>query len=298
MNMKLKKIASLLVAMLAGVTGMSTQAAEETMRCGAGMMMKSDKTSTSSTDMSMDHSAMQMQGGSAPADARDHAFSDGYTLDPKRQLKLHDEDSFGMIGFDELEKVDAEESVVAFNLHARYGRDYNKLVFMAEGDVEDGKLEESMTGLFWNHALDAYWDTQLGLRFDRGMEADRDWLALGVLGLAPYWFEVRALAYVGEDSRSALSFEAEYEMLFTQRLILQPAVELNAYGKSDAGNELGSGLADVAAGLRLRYEITRQFAPYVGVEWTKLYGETADMARAMDRPVSDSHWVVGLRVWY
>ena len=306
------------LTILATLLMLPAQAAEPAMRCGAGMSMKkpaadnavdttktpSDETrpadgSTPEMEMGMDMGDMNMQGGPAPADARDpHAFSDGYTLNPDMKIELMDEESFGMFGIDRLERVQATQTTTAFTTHGWYGRNYNKLVFMSEGDVVEGKLEESMSGLYWGHAIDTYWDMQLGVRHDTAMGPNRNWLGLGVQGLAPYWFEVRALAYVGNDSRTAVSFEAEYELLFTQRLILQPAVELNAYGKSDMANDLGSGLADVTAGLRLRYEFTRQFAPYAGIEWKKLYGETADMAQAMSVSVSDTHWVAGLRFWY
>lgn len=293
---------SLIVALLASMPFTVVHAAE--MRCGAGMKMDDTKQNTSeSSDSNMDMNMdMNMQGGSAPPDARDpHAFSDGYTLenlDPSRQLKLMDENSFGMISFDQLERQDTDTPTTTYMAHAWFGRDYDKLVIMAEGDVVNGKVEESMTGVYWGHAVATFWDTQIGVRHDGGIAESRNWLGAGVQGLAPYWFEVSALAYVGSDSRSALRLEAEYEMLFTQRLILQPSVELNAYGKSDAVNALGSGIADVTSGLRLRYEITRQFAPYVGVENKKLYGTTANMARGMSLPVSATSWVAGLRFWF
>ena len=89
---------------------------------------------------------------------------------------------------------------------------------------------------------------------------------MGVQGLAPYWFELDVAAYVGEDGRTAFTAQAEYELLLTQKLILQPRAELNLYGKDDLDNGLGSGLSDLALGLRLRYEFNRQFAPYIGVE--------------------------------
>jgi len=117
-------------------------------------------------------------------------------------------------------------------------------------------------------------------------------------GLAPYWFELDAAAYLGAGGRTALRFEAEYELLITQRLILQPRIELNAYGKSDPDRGIGSGLSDVAAGLRLRYEITRQFAPYIGVEWVSRYGETKDLLREAGGRGSDTRLVAGVRFWF
>ena len=254
----------------------------------------------------MDHGEMQMQGGSAPADARDpHAYSDGYTLTEgpyaqpgPRQLKLADEHAFWSVLGDRLEYQEDSDSTV-YDVQAWYGTTYNRFVIKAEGDIADGTLEESSTDLLWGHALNAYFDTQLGVRLDQYNEGkDRQWLAIGIQGLAPYWFELDVTAYVGDDGRTALSAEAEYELLLTQRLILQPRAELNLYGKDDLDNRLGEGLSDLAVGLRLRYEFSRQFAPYIGVEWTDTYGDTADYRRAAGEDTSGTQFVAGLRFWF
>ena len=254
----------------------------------------------------MDHDEMQMQGGSAPADARDpHAYSDGYTLTEgpyaqpgPRQLKLADEHAFWSVLGDRLEYQEDIDSTV-YDVQAWYGTTYNRFVIKAEGDIADGTLEESSTDLLWGHALNAYFDTQLGVRLDQYDEGkDRQWLAIGMQGLAPYWFELDVTAYVGDDGRTALSAAAEYELLLTQRLILQPRAELNLYGKDDPDNSLGAGLSDLALGLRLRYEFSRQFAPYIGVEWTDTYGDTADYRRAAGQDTSGTQFVAGLRFWF
>lgn len=248
----------------------------------------------------------QMQGSSAPVDARDpHAYSDGYTLTEgpyaqpgPRQLKLADEHAFWSVLGDRLEYQENSDSTV-YDVQAWYGTTYDRFVIKAEGDIADGTLEESSTDLLWGHALNAFFDTQLGVRLDQYDEGkDRQWLAFGVQGLAPYWFELDVTAYVGDDGRTSLSAEAEYELLLTQKLILQPRAELNLYGKNDAENGLGSGLSDLALGLRLRYEFSRQFAPYIGVEWTDTYGDTADYRRAAGDDTSDTQFVAGLRFWF
>ena len=117
-------------------------------------------------------------------------------------------------------------------------------------------------------------------------------------GLAPYWFEVDASVYLGEDARTALALQAEYELLFTQRIILQSSAELTAYGKEDLDNGIGSGLSSGKLGMRLRYEINRQFAPYVGVEWASGFGDTADIMRSAGGSVEDTEYVAGLRFWF
>lgn len=242
-----------------------------------------------------DHGSMQ--GGPPPADARDpHAYSGGHARGP---LTLADEERFFSFLMGRFEHVRERANTFAlYEFQARYGRDYDRAVLKAEGEIDGGKLHDARTELLWSHAVAAYWDTQLGVRHDGGEKPERKWLAFGVQGLAPYWFEVDATAYVGEQGRTALRFEAEYELLLTQRLVLQPRFEANFYGKRDTQRELGSGLSDAAFGLRLRYEIRREFAPYIGIERSNKYGGSADFARAEGKPTSELRWVAGLRFWF
>jgi copper resistance protein B len=261
----------------------------------------------SSATAPMDHGSMRMQGGSAPADARDpHAYSGGYTLGvgkyapaSQRLLRLNDEHSFGSVLIDSLERVNGKDGVSTnYDMQAWFGRDYNRLVLKAEGDIADGKLEEARTELLWGHALASYWDVQLGVRHDSGDGPNRTWLAVGVQGLAPYWFEVDATAYIGDAGRTALRVEAEYDVLLTQKLVLQPSTEWSFYGKADPTKGIGSGLTDASAGVRLRYEFSRQFAPYLGVEWTRKFGSTASMAKTAGARSNDTRWVAGVRFWF
>ena len=255
----------------------------------------------------MDHSDMQMQGGSAPPDARDpHAYSGGFTLQSgpyalgdKQRLRLADEASFGSVLFDNLEVVrSGGKNSGAYDVLARFGRDYDKLVIKAEGEVASGKLQEARTEALWSHAVSTFWDTQLGVRYDSGIGPNRTWLAFGMQGLAPYWFEIDAAAYVGSGGRTALRLGAEYELLVTQRLIVQPRIEANFYGKSDAARDIGKGFSDLTTGVRVRYEFSRQFAPYVGVEWANRFGETADLARASGEKTRSTRYVAGVRFWF
>ena len=274
---------------------------------GAMPGMKPEKPETAGEVPAMDHSEMSMQGGSAPPDARDpHAYSGGYTLESgpyafpgPRILRLSDEHNFGALRVDRLERVHTRDgNATAYDVQAWYGRDYNRLVVKAEGDVSQGKLQEARTELLWGHAIATFWDTQLGVRYDSGVGPDRSWLAFGVQGLAPYWFEFDAAAYVGDNGRTAFRLGAEYELLLTHKLVLQPRLEINAYGKNDEALGIGSGLAEGAAGLRLRYEFTRQFAPYVGVERAGKFGKTADLARIAGEKTDETRWVAGVRFWF
>lgn len=254
---------------------------------------------------SMDHGAGGMnhgsvQGGSPPPDARDpHAYSGGYDFGPIPRPRMGDEHYFGSLLVNRLESVRTRgNSSTAYDLQAWFGWDYDRVVLKAEGEIDDGKLQDEHTDLLWGHAVAAYWDTQLGVRYDSGVGPDRSWLAFGFQGLAPYWFNVEAAGYVGEQGRTAFRFRAEYELLLTQKLMLQPRIETNLYGKRDPENGLGSGLSDYSLGVRLRYEIRRGFAPYIGVERFSVFGATADYARAAGGDVKETRLVAGLRFWF
>lgn len=199
-----------------------------------------------------------------------------------------------------LERAQTKENTYlsAYDLQGRIGKDYERLVLKAEGVIDEGKVHEARTELLWSHATSAYWDGQLGVRHDSGVAPSRNWLALGMQGLAPYWFEIDATVYVGDQGRSALRLSAEYELLFTQKLILQPRMEVNFYGVKDEEREIGAGLSNMVAGLRLRYEIRREFAPYIGVDWSSKFGATADYATAAGANINDMNIVAGLRAWF
>jgi len=248
-----------------------------------------------------------MQGGTAPADARDpHAYSGGYTLvsgpyalPNGQRMHLADEHKFGSLLIDRLETVQSAGSNSAvYDLQVWFGRDYDRAVFKSEGHYESGAFAETSSELLWSHATSAYWNRELGVRYDGGTGPGRTWLAFGYQGLAPYWFEVDATAYVGEGGRTAMGLEAEYETLFTQKLVLQTRGELSAYGQDDAARGIGSGLSEIAFGLRLRYEIRREFAPYIGIEWAGKFGATADFAKAASEPTSETRAIAGLRFWF
>ncbi|TCT25759.1 copper resistance protein B [Thermomonas haemolytica] len=178
------------------------------------------------------------------------------------------------------------------------GRDYGRLWLRSEGERARGQTDASLEAL-WGHPLDAWWDVLAGLRHDTaGPSPARDWLALGVQGLAPYKFEMQATAYLGRGGRAMLRAEAEYELLLTNRLILQPHLEAVLNGRAVPARGTGAGLAQTSQGLRLRYEIRREFAPYLGYAWTQRHGGTADQARLRGEPVRDHGWVAGVRFWF
>lgn len=252
-------------------------------------------------DMSGGAEAPQMQGGSAPANARDpHAYSGGYDFGPIPRPVMADEHYRAGLMVNRVERVKTKDDTYfsAYDLQGWVGKDYDKLVIKAEGEVDEGKIHEARTELLWSHAISAYWDAQVGMRHDSGIDPSRNWLAAGVQGLAPYWFEVDATVYAGDQGRTALRLSGEYELLLTQKLILQPRVEASFYGMKDEERGIGSGLNSVVTGLRLRYEIRREFAPYIGMDWIGKFGETADYATAAGANTHEANVVAGLRMWF
>lgn len=261
---------------------------------------------TSETPAAMDHG--DMQGGHPPVDARDpDAYANGHERGagehvPPGVSKLHlgDEHSFASFRLNRLERVLPRrgDNHTAFEGQVKFGGDFDHVVLKVEGEVAGGKLHEARSELLWGHAIAAYWDTQLGLRHDGGEGPDRTWLAFGVEGTAPYWIHARATGYLGQSGRTALRLEAEYDAHITQKLVLQPKTEWNFYGRNDRERGIGKGLSSASLGLRLRYEFTPQIAPYVGVEWQRRFGRTADFSRAAGGGTSRTRWVAGLSFWF
>jgi copper resistance protein B len=178
------------------------------------------------------------------------------------------------------------------------GYDLNKLWIKTDGNYLDDRVEEVEVQALYSRAIAPFWDVQIGWRGDLRPKPERNWLALGIKGLAPYSFDIDAAFFIGESGQTAFRLAAEYEIMLTQRWVLVPDIEVNLHGRDDQEVGIGSGLSDIEAGLRLRYEITREFAPYIGVNWTHLYGDTADFASEEGEDTDDVRFVVGLRAWF
>jgi copper resistance protein B len=200
-----------------------------------------------------------------------------------------------MVQADRLEYT--QDDALAWEGHAWIGRDRGRLWLRSEGERAHGTTEASLEAL-WGRPVDAWWDVLAGVRHDQGHGPARDWLALGVQGLAPYKFDLQATAYVGSGGRSMLQAEAEYDLLLSNRLILQPRVEAVVHGRDDPARGIGAGLSHTSLALRLRYEVRREFAPYIGYEWSNRHGRTAEFARDAGDAPRDSGWVAGVRVWF
>jgi copper resistance protein B len=237
-----------------------------------------------------------MQGGKPAHDARDaDAHAEGAEKAPMPGMEMADDVRFARVMLNELEYTNGSgKRGQSLDAEAWYGGDVHKFWVKAEGRRSNGKLEELRTEALWSRQFATYWASQAGVRHDTGRGPSRTWFALGVQGLAPYWFETEAALYLGRSGALAARGEVRYDQALTQQLRLEP----NLYSKDDPARGIGAGLSDLQFGLRLRYEVRRQFAPYIGVTWDRKFGGTADFARAAGEPITVRQVVVGVRAWF
>lgn len=196
-------------------------------------------------------------------------------------------------------RVGPGADALTWDAQAWVGGDYHKAWLKTEGDDPiDGAVENAEIQLLYSRTIAPFWDLQIGARYDVRPDPSRGFAVFGVQGLAPYFFEVDAAGFVSEEGDVSARLEAEYELLLTQRLIARPSVELNFAAQEVEDLGIGSGLSDVELGFRLRYEIVREIAPYVGVAWARKVGRTADFTRREGGDVDDLKAVVGIRFWF
>lgn len=212
---------------------------------------------------------------------------------------VHDDGVHWFALINRLETSDADEgNALDWEGSGWIGTDLERVWVRSEGESIDGSIESADVEVLYGRAIARWWDAVVGIRHDFGDGPSQTFAAVGVMGLAPYMFEVEATAYIGESGQTGLNVEAEYETLFTNRLILQSLVEAEVWGKDDERRGIGSGLSAIEAGFRLRYEFTRQFAPYIGIVHERVFGGTADLRRAQGGDIDDTRIVVGLRTWF
>jgi copper resistance protein B len=205
-----------------------------------------------------------------------------------------------MVLFDRLEyrAVDGRDGY-AWDAEGWYGGDYNRLWIKTEGEGEFGeKVESAEIQALYSRAIDPWFNLQAGVRYDIRPKPDRAHLVLGVQGLAPYWFEVDGALFLSTKGDLTARLEAEYDQRITNRLILQPRVEVDLSAQNVPELGIGAGLSSADVGLRLRYEIKREFAPYVGVQYERRFGDTADFATASGEDVGGWAVLVGFRSWF
>lgn len=179
------------------------------------------------------------------------------------------------------------------------GGDINRLAIKSEGEGDvRGALESAEVQALYSRAIDPWWNLVAGVRHDIRPDPQRTYATIGIEGLAPYWFEVEGQAFLSTRGDVHLRLEGSYDQRLTQRLILQPAAEVNVALQDVPELGIGSGLSSVEMGLRLRYEFAREFAPYVGVNWERSFGDTARFARAAGDGASATSLVMGIRFWF
>jgi copper resistance protein B len=213
-------------------------------------------------------------------------------------MDMDDATSQHFVWLENLEAVAGTLHGGAWDAQAWFGGDLNKLWLKSEGDSLDAGNAQGKVEALWAHAVLPFWDTQLGWRHDFGSGPSRDWAAFGVQGISPYWFDAEITGYVGEEGRTAVRLKTEYDLFITQRLVLKPEIELNAYGKPDRERTLGAGLAEGQFELRLRYAFTRRLSPYVGYVYDSKFAQSASLARAAGEPTVQHRAVAGLAFFF
>lgn len=251
----------------------------------------------------MDHSKMKMEAGATTTSRTpipvltdaDRAAA----FPPVAGHGVHDKKLNSFFLLDQFEYQDADNgSALSWDASGWIGGDIDRLWLRSEGERTNGVTEDAELQALWGHSIGPWWDVVTGVRQDFKPGSPQTWGAFGIQGMALYNFEAEATAFIGENGQTAARLEGDYDILLTNRLILQPTAEVNFYGKNDPQRGIGSGLANTEVGLRLRYEIVREFAPYIGVTWSRSYGNTADFASDEGEDTNEARFVAGIRMWF
>lgn len=219
--------------------------------------------------------------------------------EPESELK------FGTLILEQLEyRFNEGNDTFVWDAQGWYGGDYNRFWFKTEGEIESGGGSggETELQLLYSRMIASFWDFQAGIRIDQvwGSDSDPNRLlaVIGFQGLAPYMFEVEPTLFISQDGDISARLTATYDILITQKLILQPRLETEIASRTAKDFGVGEGLGYVELGLRLRYEFRREFAPYIGINWLRQYGKTSQLSR--DEGDQDELFsvVTGIRLWF
>ncbi len=189
------------------------------------------------------------------------------------------------------------ESVHSWDLDGWIGTDENKLWLKSEGEHSEGELEEAELWALYSRNIATFWDAQAGIRYDFEPESTA-YLTLGFNGLAQYYFETEAHLFVSEHGDVTARLRQENDLLLTQKLILQPYLEVNLSAQDVPEQEIGAGISDGKIGLQTRYEFTRKFAPYIDIHYGRKFGETRSIARDEGEDKDELVGAVGLRLMF
>jgi len=219
-------------------------------------------------------------------------------LDTEPMQPVMDRPILAHVIFNQLEgRWNGTETEFRWDGEGWVGTDYDKLWIKSEGTLSNGRLEDGQHQFLYSRAITTYFDLQGGLRSDIDSRPTRNWAAFGIQGLAPYFFDLELTGFASGEGHLAAKLEASYDLLLTQRLILQPQLEVNLYSKADPARLTGAGFSDIDTGLRLRYEFSRKFAPYLGVVYEGKFGQTASYAKRAGESTGDFRFVFGVRIW-
>lgn len=238
----------------------------------------------------------------APNDhAADRVFDPGMMAASRAQLrKEHGGSLIGMVMLNIAEyQVRQGKDGYRWDGEAWYGGDINRLTLKSEGEgAFRDRLENAEIQALYSRALDPYWNLQAGIRHDIRPNPSRTYATIGIEGLAPGFFEVEGALFLSDKGDLLSRLEGYYDQRITQRLILQPRAEINLAAQDVPELGIGAGVDRIEAGLRLRYEFAREFAPYTGIEQEWRVGQSADYARAAGEDPSVTNFVVGVRLWF
>ena len=242
---------------------------------------------------------------SAPAPPGDHAADAVFGAEVMAQSRKGLAHEVGGMGYSlvmlDLAEVGFQKGreTYRFEGEAFTGGNINRFGVKYEGEGAFGKrIDDLELQALYSRAIAPYWNLQAGVRHDIRPDPSRTYLVAGVEGIAPYWFKVNAATFLSNKGELRARVEASYDQRITQSLILQPRIEANVSFQDIPAIGVGSGLTDFEAGLRLRYEIKQEFAPYIGVEWRKQTGETARFSRMDGKDPDTVSLVAGLRLWF
>ena len=263
--------------------------------------------SPAKTDPHTGHSTMNMPGQTMS----EHGIMTQPTIDPKNaeyvpyDLKSMGAGPFGLLLVDQLEyRLHEGDDLFRWDSEGWYGGDFNRFWFKTEGEQS---LQGSSAGSaeihgYYSRLIAPFWDAQIGLRYDQlwepGSDPSRFFAAIGVEGFAPYRFEVTPTLFISEDGDFSARLTATKDYRITQRLIAQGRFETEIAAQDVPKFGVGDGLNYVELGLRLRYEIRREFAPYIGVNWERKLGETASLARQGGEDPDVLSFAAGVRIWF
>ncbi|WP_293477409.1 copper resistance protein B [Phenylobacterium sp.] len=221
-------------------------------------------------------------------------------MEPARELILREHGgAAGSQVMLDIAEFDTGSKAYEWEGEAWFGTDEHRVVLKSEGEGARGEaVEHAEIQALYGRPVTLYGDLQVGIRQDLQAGPDRTYATIGFESLFPYWFEAEGALFLSQKGELSARVEGSYDFRLTQRLVIQPRAELNAYAEDVPSLGVGSGLADAELALRLRYEIRREFAPYVGVVWTRRFGDTARFARAAGDGAEETRLVAGLRAWF